>query len=156
MLPLLQATIYMVYILLWGYILMYIVKLEKMGCPCARGWRREFIKYYLVFMLLLIILRMFEVYSPALAPPILMTLQFLLSVGFVVVVYNYIHDLKREKCSCSEGMARDILEVVNYIQMFLVIVSLVMMVHVMFTIAYVFNRNDSLRKVIKRLSKSPK
>lgn len=154
MLPVLQAFIYVVYIVLWGYILSYIVKLEKTGCPCSKDWRREFIKYYLVFMLLLIILRMFEMYSPTSMPPILMTLQFVLSVGFVMVVYHYIHDLKQKKCACSESMARDILEIVNYIQVFLVVVSLVMMIHVMFTIAYVYKRSESLRSAMRRLSKS--
>jgi hypothetical protein len=138
----------------WGYILAYIVKLENIGCPCAKDWRREFIKYYVCFMLLLLILRMFDVYSPDSLPPILMTIQFVLSIVFVMIVYHYIHDLKQKKCSCSAHLARDVLEVVNYIQIFLVIIGIVLMAHVVFTISFIYNRNAAFKAAFKKFGRS--
>lgn len=156
MLPALQAIINLIYIVLWGYILAYIVKLENIGCPCAKDWRREFIKYYVGIMLLLLILRMFDVYSPDSIPPIIMTVQFVFSVAFVMIVYHYIHELKKKKCSCSAHLARDVLEVVNYIQMFLIIVGIVLMAHVVFTMAFIYKKNKAFKEALKKLSKPAK
>ena len=154
MLPVMQIVINIIYVVLWGYILAYIVKLENIGCPCAKDWRREFIKYYVGLMLLLLILRMFDVYSPKSLPPILMTIQFVLSVVFVIIVYHYIHDLKKKKCSCSADLARDVLEVVNYIHMFLIIVGIVLMAHVVFTISFIYKKNKAFKAAFKKISKS--
>lgn len=141
------------YIVAWGYILVYIVKLEKIGCPCAKDWRRDFIKYYIGIMLLLIILRMFDIYSPSLMPPILMTLQFILSIAFVMIVYHYIIELKKKKCDCSAHLARDILEIVNYIQIVLIAIMLFLMIHLIFTIEYFYNNNKSFQTAIKKITK---
>jgi hypothetical protein len=51
------------------------------------------------------------------------------SIAYVVVVFQYVHELKRIKCKCSESLTRTILEIVNYINIAIVIwffVSLLM------------------------------
>lgn len=125
----------LIYIAVWTFILLYIIRLEEIGCECAIGWRRVFIKYYIMVIIAMVLLSMFGIFSSKQLSPFFMTLQFALTVVFITVVYHYIHDLKVQKCKCSEDMARDILEFVNYIQMFLVIFSLLVMVHAMFTVA---------------------
>lgn len=131
-----QLVINAIYLAIWGYILFYIYKLEQIGCECSKDWRRDFIKFFIIFMIVIFVLRMFDLWSPAGVPPVLMTLQFVAVLFFVAVVFQYVHELKVKKCQCSEDLARDVLEVVNYVQMFLLGLALLLMVHVMFTIAY--------------------
>jgi hypothetical protein len=137
-----EGALTIFYIAIWGYILLYIAKLEKLGCKCSKNWQREFIKYYIIFMLLIFIIRLFDSSSPYNLPPILMTIQFVLTIVFVGIVYHYIMNLKQKNCKCSNDTARDILEIINYIQIFLIVLGLLIMIHVIFTIA---NTNHKLK-----------
>ncbi len=127
-------------ILIWFYILNYIIKLEKTGCECAKDWRRDFIKYYIIFIIALLILRSLNI-IPDRFTPLLMTIQFVFSVAFITIVFHYINDLKVKKCACSQDTARDVLEIFNYIQIFLLAFIFVMMVYMMFT----FQSNKTLK-----------
>lgn len=137
---LLHVIFNLLYIAVWTFILLYIIRLEEMGCECAQGWRRVFIKYYIMFIIAMVLLGMFGIFSTKELSPMLMTLQFALTIFFISVVYHYIHELKVKKCRCSENMARDILEFVNYIQIFLVIFSLLLIVHAMFAISQALSK----------------
>lgn len=150
MLDALNVLINVLYIVFWAYILTYIMKLEAMGCQCAKDWRREFIKYYIGFIMILIVSRTVDAWTPETVPPVFMTIQFVLTIFFVFVVYNYISDLKRNKCACSADVARDVLEIFNMIQMFLLAFVLIVMIHIMFTIAQAsMKMNKSLSEVLK-------
>lgn len=113
-------------IVLWFFILYYITNLETAGCKCALDWRQKFIKYYIVYLLLMII------FMTPNAPPILLTIHFIISISFIMIVYHYIHDLKIKKCKCSENVARDVLMFINYIQIFLMVFVLILLVHMMY------------------------
>lgn len=110
-------------IILWTYIFSYILKLEKIGCECALDWRRTFIKYYIVLVIVIAMCKIFGIFEKI---PIIFRLA--VSVGtlaFIIITYKYVHDLKKKKCECSRELARDVLEIVNYIQLgILVLVGL--------------------------------
>lgn len=126
---------------------MYVMKLESIGCQCSKGWRRDYIKYYIAFILIVIVTRTFDAWTPESVPPVFMTIQFMLTVVFVIVVYYYISDLKEKKCACSVSVERDVLEIFNMLQMFLLAISLVLIVHIMFTIAQASIKLDKARKL---------
>lgn len=115
------------YIVLWVYVYMYIQKLEQMGCDCSNDWRRSFIKGYVVLLVVFALLKIFKVVPSELV----MTVYFAMTVFFVFVVFDYIHELKVKKCQCSESMTRDVLEVVNYVQVALLIFMLLTVFYVM-------------------------
>jgi len=56
MIPILNAIISILYVFIWIYIYLYITKLEKIGCECSNDWKRSYIKYYILIILLFIIL----------------------------------------------------------------------------------------------------
>lgn len=117
------VAIQCMYIVLWAYVYVYIVHLEKIGCECSKDWRRSYIKYYVMIMVPLLLLRVVGV-----VPKAIFALSFVFTIFFVIEVYRYIHHLKEVKCACSESPVRDVLEVVNIIQIGLLAFALAIFV----------------------------
>jgi hypothetical protein len=105
------------YIVLWSLVYGYILKLEATGCACSKGWKRIYIKYYVLLMAFLLSLRLLGV----VLAPLLSIATLICSIFFIFVTYRYIHELKDAKCGCSEHKVRDVLETVNFIQMVLLV-----------------------------------
>lgn len=147
----LNIIISSIYIAVWVWILYYITKLEITGCKCSADWRRTFIKYYIIVLLIMFVLRIFEYWSPQETAPALMTIQFMFSIMFMIVVFNYINDLKVKKCRCSENDARDLLEILNYVNIFLMALSLLIIVHFMFVLSHLASNNKQLVSMLKKL-----
>lgn len=118
-------------IIIWMFIMSYIIKLEKIGCECSQDWRRDFIKYYIIFIIIVLFLSSVDIWNLKYIPPIVSTIQFGSMMLFIGIVYHYIHELKRKKCECSEDLARDILEIINYIQLFVLIFTVLVMIYFM-------------------------
>lgn len=107
------------YLVLWAYVYIYITKLENIGCECSKDWRRNFIKMYSVVLIILIITFLIGIKIYYVGPVIMF-----FTIFFIFTVFHYIHDLKVKKCECSKSNIRDILEVVNYIQVGLIIFAM--------------------------------
>jgi predicted benzoate:H+ symporter BenE len=81
-----------------GIVLSWINKLEK-KCECSADWRREYIKYYAIILVVFGVVR-------ALMPtfvknvPLLMILALagLVNLGSIL---SYIPDLKKKQCECA-------------------------------------------------------
>ena len=97
----------------WCYIASYLYRLEKMRCECAQGWRHDFLKYYLLVIIVLAVLKFAGISTLTWPAPIVAVIA-VSSVAFIVIAYQYVHALKT--CKCSEDTARTVLEIVNYIQ----------------------------------------
>lgn len=121
---------------IWLYIFNYIQNLHKFGCKCAEDWRRNAIMYFIAYYILIFLMQMFGILHADTILPIFMTLNFVLTIAFVMIVYHYINDLKMNHCNCSASQARDLLEIINYIQIALLSIILILMVHVIFMINY--------------------
>jgi hypothetical protein len=124
-----------VIIAFWLYILNYIHKLHQIGCTCAKDWRRNYIMYFIIFLIIVFLLQILGVINNKSFSPFIMTIYFILTVVFVMIVYHYIYDLKTKHCKCSEDTARTILEYFNYIQIALLSIVIILMVYCMFYIA---------------------
>ena len=116
-----------VIVLFYLYILHYINKLESTGCACSENWKREYIKWYFIVLLLMffipnILLLLF--------PKLITILKFINIILFIItaisifIIYQYIRELKEKKCICSEDDARTTLEIYNYIMIFIFILLL--------------------------------
>lgn len=114
MFTVLNLIINLAVIALWLYIAMYLVKLEKIGCDCAKGWQHDFIKYYIIVLILTLLLSAVGI-NTSVWPAPLAFLLFAAFVTFVVVVFLYLRDLKT--CKCAQDKAKTVFEIINYIQM---------------------------------------
>lgn len=117
------TIIQLLYVILWVYVYAYVIRLETIGCECAKDWKRSYIKYYVLIMVPLMLLRLV-----GLLPKTFLALTMFFTLFFIFVVYRYIHELREKKCECSKDKVRDVLEVVNYIQIGLLVFALVVII----------------------------
>lgn len=106
------------------YIHHYVVRLERIGCDCAIDFRRIYIQWFTLALIIIgvinIALRLtggdvgLAVLSMVLSP-----IMFVATLLYVIYVIQYINRLRKEKCTCSEGMARSILYIVTIINVIL-------------------------------------
>lgn len=119
-------------IILFVYILSFLVKLESIGCDCAKDWRRNYIVMYSVYVICLSVLQMFQptsTFAVAVAP---VTVG--LGIMFIIFTLQYVHRLQNEKCACSDDIGRVILYIVAAIDAtvfaivgLLIVISAIMM-----------------------------
>ena len=103
-------------------VLNYLVRLERIGCKCAMDWRRTYMMVFLGLSVLFAIVTMVSGAKPPLPIAIVWpTLGFV----YVVCVLQYVHRLKKEKCACSESVFRDVMEVLAYLYVLLLAISIV-------------------------------
>ena len=107
-------------LVLYAFLLNYIFKLETMGCECAKGWRRDYIQYYLMLFVVFIVVQIGVLTMDGIESLVglnasLFGIMFVLGILFIVFTLQYVHKLKEIKCECSEGAGRLVLEVVAII-----------------------------------------
>lgn len=113
---LLIFTVYIINIILYFITFSWIVLLEKNKCECSKNWKRDFIKYYIMAMILFMVL--YGIYEITSVNKIINNYDFIFDflrnimliaeIGFVTVVFIYIRDLIKKGCKCSESPNRDI------------------------------------------------
>lgn len=124
------------YIALQIYILYYTFKLERIGCECARDFRRTYAQVFIIASLavyatlgvLEALTNAENMHAMAITKAVLNGIMFLAGIVYVVFVWQYISRLRRIKCACSTSLARDIWEVVNYIQAAIIIITVIILV----------------------------
>lgn len=114
----------------------YVSKLEKSECACSENWKRDFIKYYSLFVLVYIGVLMALVFGSIftknmldvkLIGPIAMLIQIL---GFVYLycLYTYSRELIDGNCECSDMYERklmyDYTMVIVYLYVFIFIANI--------------------------------
>lgn len=102
------------------YIHHYVVRLERIGCGCAMDFRRSYIQWYTLALVVIgvvnIVLRLaggdagLAFISVVLSPIVLLA-----TIVYIIFVLQYVNRLRREKCHCSETMARAILYIITII-----------------------------------------
>ena len=128
------------------YILWYTFRLERIGCKCARDFRLTYAQVYIILSVAIsVALSVMEVLTDeknveamSIARAALQGILFIAGVLYVIFVWQYISKLRRIKCACSTSLARDIWEVVNYIQAALLILTVLMIVVAMLYLASVY------------------
>lgn len=112
------------------FVLLFLDKVQKVGCACALTWERKFIRIYMTVCILLLI---FTVGLNAAAPgalmspswSILMFLWQLVTLANLIISLNYIRDLQKGQCKCSDTTSRQVWEIILWIQVAALIVAFV-------------------------------
>jgi len=136
----LLVTIYLINIVLYFITFSWIIMMEKGHCECSNNWKRTFIKVYIISMICFIFitcifyLAQYMNYFTELTSKyenILNILKYFVLVAeiiFVAIVFIYIRDLIKNKCSCSESLNRDITLVYSTVDGVIMILSLVLII----------------------------
>lgn len=126
----------LVVIALQIYILWYTFRLERIGCKCARDFRLTYAQVYIILsMAVSVALGIMyaltdenNMVAMAIAAATLQGIMFVAGVVYIVFVWQYISKLRRIKCACSEDLARDVWEVVNYIQIAVLVLAVLLII----------------------------
>lgn len=84
-------------LVLQGIILSWINKLEK-NCECSADWRREFIKYYSIVLIVYGLAGAAKLQPKNVPVLVILGLAGLVNLGSIL---SYIPDLKKKQCNCA-------------------------------------------------------
>lgn len=142
-----------IFIIIQGLIVNYLVQLEKLGCQCAMDWRRQFIIFYLVLSIVYTLTTFFI--DPA-SLPLLQTIIVVLGIVNVIYTLQYVNKLKKIKCECSESVYRDVMTFIAIFNAILYALLLTLLVYFLFSMAtYAKNKNFAIPRQKKQISIKP-
>jgi hypothetical protein len=105
-------------IVLYSYILKYINDLTVKKCECSENWKRDFIKYFsmvaigvLVVSLVLVFIERLSTLPSGLKlfSKLLNRVYFVAFLVFLGVLFTYTRNLSKTKCECSEDKMRNVI-----------------------------------------------
>lgn len=129
-----QDTFILIVPLAVGGLLYYFTTLlEKEKCQCSDMWQRDYIKYYSLVMILLVLLQvLFDNYSLKKA---LGSIWGLATIINIYAVYTYGKYLRETDCHCAVKDHRDLYNFMvyyNYFQITMVLLTLVLVAMMVF------------------------
>lgn len=108
-----------------GTIIYYLYYLEKINCKCSLTFQRNYIYYYTILIFIINAITIFfqkklKEISLAILPISIM----LLIAGLVNIIYTfeYVNDMKKQNCKCSESIIRDLMFIFAILQSFVIII----------------------------------
>lgn len=105
-------------ITLSSLIIYYLVSLERLGCACAMNFKRNYIlgynAVYITYTAFALFMGMPAIFGLYAKYPLLWLIPFILFIGAivnVVFVIQFVNELKREDCACSDSVYKDVMYV---------------------------------------------
>ena len=142
-----------IFIIIQGLIVNYLVQLEKIGCECAMDWRKKFIVFFLVFSIVYTASTFFI--DPA-SLPLLQTIVVVCGLTNVILTLQYVDKLKKLKCECSESVYRDVMTFIAIFNAILYSLILTLLVYFLFSMAsYAKKGNFAMPRQKKQISIKP-
>ena len=90
------------YFISQGVTLYYLYQLEGANCNCVMDWRHNFVKYFTIGVLLLIVVIFI---TPKNYVDALIWIMYALSLVSLYALYTYVADLDKMQCACAvKGM----------------------------------------------------
>lgn len=144
MFEIINAILGLIIFVIQVFIVKYLINLEKIGCECAKDWRRKFIIFYLIFVLAYSIV---IILVPQTLPPIIQFVLLLLGVSNIIITIQYVYKLKKDKCECSESVMREILYFIAIFNALLFILLIVLSILLLFNlVSYAKYSKNNLMK----------
>lgn len=107
-------------------------KMQKNGCKCAEGWRRNFIEFMLAVFVILFIVGLIVPVNRYMVG-ILALLYLGLVVAYIVITRQFIDSMYATDCTCAETKALWWLGFINVVQIvFLFIAVLIALLGLLF------------------------
>lgn len=127
--------------------LVYLFKLERIGCSCALNWRRN---YMIVFMIFALSSNLVSIIVPSLRLNVVFVIiSAVLSLMFLIVTIQYVQKLKNDKCDCSKDLTREIMFYYSWIMLVLFWLSVAILLYVL----YLLNTRATSRQSTKPTAK---
>lgn len=132
-----------------GTIIYYLHYLENIGCKCSLIFQRNYIYYYtivLFFVNLISILFHTNLKEFHISIQLLPISMILLIAGIINIVYTieYVQDMKKQNCKCSESFIRDLMFIIAILQIAAFIIVILTMISI---ITLKINPNKYITKI---------
>ena len=135
-----------------GIILYYLNHLTTIDCKCSLTFQRNYIFYYTIVIFVINLFTIcFQDKIKEMALFLLPISILLVIAGIINIIYTieYVQDMKKENCKCSESMIRDLMFIIVILQICVwCIVFLTMLTIIIFKINLPLSKTimKSLRK----------
>jgi len=105
----------------------YIYRLEETECKCSDDWKRDFIKYYSIIMIVLSIFSSMNINFNKKNPIIigLMSLLCFSNIFFIYVLWKYNKFLCKRECECSSGWEKDFMKFYTFTVILMITINIV-------------------------------
>jgi len=137
-----------------GTIMYYLHYLESIQCKCSLTFQRNYIYYYTIAIFVINALSIcFQQKLKDLALVMLPVSIFLLIAGVINIIYTfeYVNDMKKQNCKCSESIIRDLMFIVAILQSFVIIIFVLTILSI-----FIFKFNLPMRSHIRSVKTSLK
>ena len=127
-----------------GTIIYYLNHLEKIDCKCSLTFQRNYIYYYTISFFIINLLNIF--FHKII---FILSIQIiLLLAGIINIVYTieYVEDMKKQNCNCSESMIRDLMFIIAILKIFVYIIFILIILSIFL---FKINSNSNLLKLKK-------
>ena len=141
-------------LLIGGTIIYYLNYLEKIGCKCALTFQRNYIFYYTIaFFTMNLITLFFQSYYRKISIMLLpVSLTFLIaSIINIIYTIEFVEDMKKKNCKCSESKFRDLMFIYAIFQIFAIFIFISLIIFIL-----VIKKNIITLPNMPKLYKIPK
>lgn len=133
-------------IALYIVFLVYLFKLEKIGCDCALNWRRN---YMITFMIFALSTNFISIIVPSLRLNVVFVIiSAVLSLMFLIVTIQYVQKLKSDKCDCSKDLTREIMFYYSWIMLVLFWLSVAILLYILYLL---YTRKPTGQPKVKKI-----
>lgn len=138
-----------------GTIIYYLHYLENIGCKCSLTFQRNYIYYYTIVIFIFNFITLFFHdkiknfdFSILLFLPIIIIIA-----GIINIVYTieYVNDMKKQNCKCSESFIRDLMFIIAILQICAFLIVIITMASI---VGFKINPNKYLTKMKTSMSQS--
>ena len=125
-----------------GTIFYYLNYLNQIGCKCSLTFQRNYIYYYtIVIFIISLVSILFQRKIKGLSGVLLPITILLLIAGIINIIYTleYVDDMKKQNCKCSESIIRDLMFIIAILQIFVWIIIICLIIFIFVTKKIPFN-----------------
>jgi hypothetical protein len=102
-----KSIVPLVNILFYGLALLWVTNLESKGCECSKDWRRDYMKYFFLAVILfqaLLLTGVSKDLVKMMGAPIGIA-----SLVYLYVTITYVQGLRKSACGCAGGYQQTVL-----------------------------------------------
>lgn len=118
------------------YALLWIYKLEEISCKCSENWKRDYIKYFLYAYFIMFVIQIIIYLATGTGLQnqnstwiyVIMLIYQMFAFICIFVAIFYIDELKKQQCTCSEDIRREVYYYYNIIRLAFIGLALLIMI----------------------------
>ena len=114
-----------------GTIFYYLNYLNQIGCKCSLTFQRNYIYYYtIVIFIISLVSILFQNKIKGLSIQIILLLASIINIAYTI---EYVEDMKKQNCKCSESIIRDLMFIIAILQIFVWIILICLVIFIFVT-----------------------